>query len=183
MIPKQRNHPNIVNKLIGKSSLKSKNRLMKISPNLHTNLVVLLQQKHPARPVFCSRKIAQHALFFPPEKRTCAANFLLQEETPTAASVSAQKKNCSGQKKTLPRLLFCFTIKHIALMGLREKKEIGPPKHFGLDPLYNLPLQPNIRGDYTLTSQLESMPADPAQSFSFSLVTTFVIISEGLKSV
>ena len=77
--------------------------------------------------------------------------------------------------------LLGFILKPIALMGLREKKWAA--KLFGLDPHYNLLLQPNIKGDYTLTSQLESMPADPAQSFSFSLVTTFVIISEGLKSM
>ena len=101
------------------------------------------------------------------EPHTASPSFLLQKKT-----ALAKKKHC-----TAPLI---FIIKPIALMSLREKN--GLP-NFGLDPHYNLPLQPNIRGDYTLTSQLESMPADPAQSFSFSLVTTFVIISEGLKSV
>ena len=111
MIPKQRNHPNIVNKLIGKSSLKSKNRLMKISPNLHTNLAVLLQQKKLQLLIFCSKKNAQHALFSAPENSPFTPPF----QPPQFSALS---------KKTLPGST-SFNLKElhaVALMGLRGKK-------------------------------------------------------------
>ena len=151
---------------------------MKISPNLHTNLTVLLQQKLLLQ-IFCSGKNNTSPPLFSAHQKTPPRllYFLLTKKTLQHASLSLQK----NQPHTAAAAHVFFPLKHKALMGLSGNglKRIK----IGLDPLYNLPLQPNIRGDYTLTSQLESMPADPAQSFSFSLVTTFVIISEGLKSV
>ena len=167
---------------------------MKISPNLHTNLAVLLQQKKLLLQIFCSRKNnTSPPLFSALQKNTPRLlSFLLTRKNTTrllsfcslekhsSTPHSLPKKN-SRTRKNSTGCSCVFPLKHKALMGLSGNglKRIK----IGLDPLYNLPLQPNIKGDYTLTSQLESMPADPTQSFSFSLVTTFVIISEGLKSV
>ena len=172
MIPKQRNHPNIVNKLIGKSSLKSKQVDEDLTQTCCINqakmpLFSAPEKHHHGCSVFCSPR-KHHpgcSIFCPPRKHSSTPHSLSKKKP------AAHRYCCS----------YVFPLKHKALMGLSGNglKRIK----IGLDPLYNLPLQPNIRGDYTLTSQLESMPADPAQSFSFSLVTTFVIISEGLKSV
>ena len=47
----------------------------------------------------------------------------------------------------------------------------------------NLPLQPTTEEIFNPTLQLEFMPANPAQSFSFSLDTTLVNMSAGFSYV
>ena len=153
MIPKQRNHPNIVNKLIGKSSLKSKNRLMKISPNPHTNLAVLLQQKNCCCRFSAPGKITPARLCFLLSRKTlhgCSV-FCSPEKTPPGCSVFAHWKNTparltlsqknSRTRKNSSGCSCVFPLKHKALMGLSENNRNWAAKkllgwtHF--TPLYH----------------------------------------------
>ena len=172
-----------MNKIIGKSSLKAR--------QIDEDLTRKLSSESDLRKPFCKKGIPKNYLALSSaEKKNCHCRFfcskktahqhasLLQKKTPTSTPPFLLKK----ENRSMPPQIRFYNknLQAVTLMGLSIKNGL---LKIGLDPHYNLPLQPNIKGDYTLTSQLESMPADPAQSFSFSLVKTFVIISEGLKSV
>ena len=104
---------------------------MKISPNLHTNLTVLLQQKLLLQ-IFCSGKNNTSPPLFSAHQKTPPRllYFLLTKKTLQHASLSLQK----NQPHTAAAAHVFFPLKHKALMGLSGNglKRIK----IGLDPLY-----------------------------------------------
>ena len=119
MIPKQRNHPNIVNKLIGKSSLKSKQVDEDLTQTCCINQAKLplfsAPEKHTTAPLISAPQKNPHGcpVFCSPEKPPRLLSFLL-----------------SPEKKTTAAHVF-LQLKHVALMGFRENKRIGPPHNLG----------------------------------------------------
>ena len=127
MIPKQRNHPTIVNKLIGKSSLKSK----QVDEDL-TQTCYINQAKLP--------------LFSAPEKHTTAPPISAPEKTAPAIPIfcsrnkNGQPLHCSGQQeKPYPGCSFVFYHKTYSPNGLKRKKRNWAAKIFWAGPTLQSP--------------------------------------------